>query len=224
MKDVERRIAALEQENAVLKGQLEALRVLLAPNKAAAPQRDEPRVRIMTPPLANVLQPTENELHRLLHIILGRFPVLAPREDPAEYAAQFRSAFIRLLHCGRRDKIDNERRLTWWLDDCREWCQQHQVNPDWVGGAPFTAAAIGHGDVEYTIADWPHDTAFALQFGGGGRPSGGWWKRALGGVILEPTPPRYPVASPSPARARQVVGRFATAGGPKLSGVQGSSR
>ena len=104
----------------------------------------------------------------MLYVVLDRYPVLKPREDPTDYAAQFRAAFIRLAHCGRRDKVDNERSLSWWTDDAREWCRRHRANPVWVGGAAFTAAVIAHGDIRYVMDNWPHDFAVGLQFGGGG--------------------------------------------------------
>ena len=66
-------------------------------------------MRITTPPLAKVALPTQDEFRRLLHVVLECYPVLKPREDPEDYAAQFRAAFIRLAHCGRRDKLDTER-------------------------------------------------------------------------------------------------------------------
>ena len=130
-------------------------------------------------------------------------PVLKPREDPEDFATQFRAAFIRLAHCGRRDKLDTERGFGWWLDDAREWCRRHQVNPSWIGGAAFTAAVIAHGDIRYVMDNWPHDTAFAIQFAGGGREATGQWKRVLGGALLDAVPPRYPTKSPSPARVQQ---------------------
>jgi hypothetical protein len=197
----EQRIAELEQQIGELRLEVAGLRRQHAPS----PRREESRVRISSPPLSNVALPTEDEFRRLLHVVLERYPVLKLREDPADYAAQFRSAFIRLAHCGRRDTVDSQRGLGFWLDDCQEWCRRHQVNPGWIGGAPFTAAVIAHGDIRFVFDDWPHDTAFALQFGGGGIPSGDWWKRVLGGAILGPVPPRYPTKAPSPARVHQMA-------------------
>lgn len=115
---LERRVRDLEAE-------VEALRHLLKP---AAPRREEPQVKITTPPLARVTLPTPDEFRRLLEIVVKRYPVLKPREDPEDFAKQFRAAFIRLAHCGRRDKPDTERSLSWWCDDAREWCGRHQVN------------------------------------------------------------------------------------------------
>jgi hypothetical protein len=204
MKDVEKRVAVLERENADLRARLDALQVLLVPTQPATPRRDEPQVRITAPPLANVALPTAAEFSRLLTIVLDRYPILRPREDPADYAAQFRAAFIRLAHCGRRDKIDNQRGLGFWLDDCQEWCRRHKVNPTWMGGAAFTCAVIAHGDIQFVMGDWPHDFAVGLQFGGGGRESKDWWRRAAAGVLLDPAPPLYPKAAASPARVRQV--------------------
>jgi hypothetical protein len=203
MKDVETRVAALEAENAKLKARLEALQVLLSPTKPTPPRQAQ--VKITTPPPAKITLPTEDEFRRLLHVVLDRYPVLKPREDPAAYAAQFRSAFIRLAHCGRRDKPDNQRGLAFWLDDCQEWCRCHQINPNSISGGAYTAAVIAHADVPFVIEDWPHDTAFALQFGGGGADPKNWWRRALAGTLLDPTPPLHRVAAPSPVRVQQLA-------------------
>jgi hypothetical protein len=198
MRDVERRIAVLERENRDLRARIDALQVLLAPTKPAVP----PQVKITAPPLANVVLPTPDELRRLLTIVLDRYSILRPREISEDYAAQFRAAFIRLCHCGRRDKIDSERGLGFWIDDAQEWCQRHQVNPSWIGGAPFTAAVIAHGDIKYIMDDWPHDFACALQHTGGGIEARDWWRRALAGTLLEPTPSPHPKPRSSPVRVR----------------------
>ena len=201
MNDIEKRIAALERENRDLKGRLDALQ----PAKAM-PLPPSP-VRIMSPPLARLVLPTEEEFQRLLAVVIDRYPILKPRADSPDYFTQFKAAFIRLLHCGRRDKVDNQRGLPFWLDDCREFCDRHRIHPSWITGAAFTAAVIAHGDIRFVMDDWPHDTAFGLQFGGGGHPASDWWRRVLAGTLLSQTPPLYPKAPPSPARARQVVWR-----------------
>jgi hypothetical protein len=201
MTDLEKRLL---RENADLKARVSALEVLLAPTKPAPPP--EPQVRISSPPLAKMAMPTDDEFRRLLHVVLDRYPVLKPREDPEDYAAQFRAAFIRLQHCGRRDKVDTERGLGWWLDDGAQWCRRHNVNPPWIGGAAFTAAVIAHGDIRFVMDDWPHDFSVALQWGGGGYECKDWWRRALSGTLLDPTPSSYPQAAASPARVQAEVG------------------
>ena len=142
--------------------------------------------------------PTPDEFHRLLHVVLDHYPILRPREETEDFRAQFRAAFIRLAHCGRRDKIDKDRGLGWWVDDCQQWCREHKVNPTWVGGAPFAAAVIASGDVKFVIDDWPHGFCVALQFGGGGIEPRDWWRRALAGTLLEPVPPERPKPAFSP--------------------------
>ena len=124
--------------------------------------------------------PNEQQFDRLLEIVVQHFPVLRPRED--DFNAQFRAAFIRLAHCGRRDKVDNERSLSWWCDDAREWCRRHRVNPSWINGSAFVAAVLAHGDIAYASLDgWPH-VALGLQFAGGGREPLEKWHTVLTAV------------------------------------------
>jgi hypothetical protein len=199
--DVERRLKALEEENRGLKSQIAALQ-LLAPTPKAPSLPPSP-VRISSPPLARSVLPTEDEYQRLLTVVTGRHPILKPRADTPDYFAQFKAAFIRLSHVGRRDKVDNQRGLGFWVDDCQEFCRRHQINPSSIGGGAYTAALIAHADIKFVIEDWPHDFVCSLQWGGGGAGCRGWWKRALGGTLLSPEPPRYPVPAASPARVRR---------------------
>jgi hypothetical protein len=187
---IEKRVAALERENAALKARLDA--------KAPAPLPPSP-VRI-THPVAKVTLPTEDEYRRLLQTVLDRYPILRPRADTPDYFAQFKAAFIRLSHCGRRDKVDNQRGLGFWIDDCQEFCRRHQINPSSIGGGAFTSAVIAHADIKFVIEDWPHDFVCSLQFGGGGIECRGWWRRALSGTLLSPEPPLHPVPMPAPSR------------------------
>ena len=207
MKDVEKRVAALEAENADLKGRLEALQVLLAPTKPAPPRRVEPQVRISSPPLARVALPTPDEFQRLMHVVLDSYPVLKPRGDPADYAAQFRAAFRRLLFLGRKEKLDTDHGLSYWTDECREFLQRHQIAcPVSIGGNAFTCAVIAQGDVPHTLGEnYPFDLSFGLQWGGGGIEARDWWRRALAGTLLPPTPSPYPKPRSSPARVRQEI-------------------
>jgi hypothetical protein len=195
--DIEKRIAVLERENASLKSQVAALR---APASTKVMPLPPSPVKITHPPLAKIVLPTEDEFHRLLEIVLIQYPQLRPREDSAGYSAQFRSAFVRLAHIGRRDKVDPQRGLGFWVDDASEFCRRHQINPPWITGGAFTTAVIAHADIKFVIEDWPHAFVCSLQWGGGGHECRGWWKRALGGALLEPTPPLHPPPLPAPSR------------------------
>jgi hypothetical protein len=175
MTDIERRLKALEIENRALRQQIDAMQVPASSKVTPLPPSP---VRISSPPLAKIELPTDDEYRRLLAIVLDRYPILKPRADSSDYAAQFRAAFIRLAHCGRRDVVDHKRGLSFWLDDCREFCDRHRIHPSWINGAPFTAAVIAHGDIRYTVEDWPHDFVCSVQFGGGG-PSA-----KIGGGVL----------------------------------------
>lgn len=134
--------------------------------------------------------PTDLEFDQLVDLVLVRWPQLRSPDDQS-FRAQFRAAFHRLLHLGRCDKLDTERGLSYWADDCRAWLSEHQPGNALVSGAAFTAAAIAQGDIQFTApTNFPCDLAFNLQFGGGGlETNGDAWRRVLAtGKLSEPVP------------------------------------
>jgi hypothetical protein len=205
MTDVEKRLAAVEAENADLKGQLAALQLLLG-NKTIPPRREEPppAVRI-THPVPQVSLPTDAECRQLCEIVWQRYPTLRPaRSEEEEFVAGFKAA-LRFVQChGRRAEPDYERGVGWWVDTARDWISQHRVGGFPISGSVLVVAIIAAGDVPYTN---PEESGFAagLQFGGGGILARDWWKRVLGGAILEPVPSPYPTKAPSPARVQQLA-------------------
>jgi hypothetical protein len=204
MNDIEGRIAALERENADLKAQLGALQVLL-PTIKPPPRRDEPSVKI-THPVRQVEVPTDDECRRLCEIIWQRYPTLRPsRGEEKEFAAGFKAAFRFVQHHGRRAEPDRQRALGWWVDTARDWISQNCSGGFPISGSCFVVAIIAAGDVPYSDPGEP-GFVVGLQWGGGGIPERGWWKRALGGALLDPVPSPYPTKTPSPARVRQAGG------------------
>jgi hypothetical protein len=203
MKDLKEQVADLERENRDLRARIGALE-LLAPTKPVAPRREEASVKITHPPLAKVPMPTEDEFHRLLEIVLTRYPELRP-SDAQGFEAEFRAAFQFLTHTGRREKLDRDHGLLFWIDTARAWLRDHKIASGvlGIGGTAFVAAAIASGDILYTSPDeFPH-ISFDLVPYGGGIEAAGEWKRVLGGAILDPTPSPYPTTAPSPARVQQ---------------------
>lgn len=111
-----------------------------------AEPRAEPGVRI-TYPVRRVSLPTSEEFEKPLAIVTARWPQLQ-RSDGAEFVV----AFHRILHLGRRKKLDTERGLAFWTDDVRAWQHQHQISPNvFVGGVSFTAAVLAQNDVGHTV-------------------------------------------------------------------------
>ncbi len=205
MTSVETRLKVIERENAALKAELDALRSLLG-NKSPAPLPPSP-VRI-THPTSKVEIPTAKEFDWLSEIVLRRYPQLAPRADREGFGSQFRVAMQRLLHVGRKDKLDTQHGLEFWTDDCRDWQQQHRVAQGvFVGGAAIVAAIVACGDIPYAPLDrFPFDLGFGLVAYGGGRPSSDKWREVLTtGRLLEPTPLDRPTVVPSPARVQQLA-------------------
>jgi hypothetical protein len=163
---------------------------------------EETGVRISYPQ-RRVALPTESESEKLLATVTARWPEMR-RADGAEFVV----AFHRILHLGRRDRLDNAHSVNYWCDGCRAWQNQQQISPGvFVGPVSFTAAVLAQGDVAHSMSDnFPFDLSFGLQFGGGGRPSNNQWRRALEtGALLEPTPLDRPSAIKSPARVRQLA-------------------
>ena len=192
---IEKRVAALERENRDLRARLEAL----APTKVT-PLPLSP-VRIVSPPLARIALPTEDEFRRLLEVVLTRYPILKPR-DTQGFEAEFRWAFQFLQHTGRREKLNRDHGLLFWIDTAAAWLREHKIAPSvlGIGGTAFVAAAIASGDILYTSPDeFPH-ISFGLVPFGGGIPAKDYWRRALSGTLLEAMAPLHPKPAPAPSR------------------------
>jgi hypothetical protein len=199
MDDLEKRIAALERENRDPKGRLDAL----APAPKVRPLPPSP-VRITSPSLAKIELPTEDEYRRLRENVLRKFPILKPR-DAQGFEEEFRWAFQFLQHTGRREKLDRDHDLLFWIDTVVAWLRKHKIAPGvlMIGGTAFVAAAIASGDILYTLPDaFPH-IYFGLVPYGGGLEAKGYWKRVLSGTILGASPPLYPKPEPAPSRIRR---------------------
>jgi hypothetical protein len=168
-------------------------------------RREEQQVKILAPSLPQVALPTPDECRQLCEIVWQRYPTLRPtRGEEQEFAAGFKAAFRFVQHHGRRAEPDRERSLGWWMDTARDWISQHHIGGLPISGSVLVAAIIAAGDVPYTHPEEPGFVC-ALQFGGGGSPSKDWWKRVLGGAILEPALSPYPTKAPSPARVQQMA-------------------
>ena len=172
----EQRIAALENEVRGLKNLLGAQK--RTPNRPEAltppPRRDEPQVRVTSPPLAKVELPSEGEFRRLLEIVLTRYPQLRPRANSLDHSGKVQGwLFIRLAHCGEAQQGDRQSALALVLarDDCQEWCRHHQINPN----NGFTGAGAIYGGCDRArrysaLCRGLGRTIFlrSCQFGGGG--------------------------------------------------------
>ena len=195
---VEKRIAALERENADLKARVEALQLLLPGNKPAPQRRVEPQVRV-TNPLPRVALPNEEQCRQLCEIVFQRYPSLRPRRgEEEEFAAEFRAAIRFVEHHGRRAQLDRDRGIGWWIDTARDWLSQHGGGNSLVGGNAFVAAVIAAGDVPHRD---PLEPGFAigLQHTGGGIEASARWHTVLTtGRLLDPVPPERPKPAFSP--------------------------
>jgi len=81
----------------------------------------------------------------------------------------------------------------------REWISQHRIGGFPISGVALVVAVIAAGDVLFSDPGEP-GLSIGLQFGGGGTPSRDWWKRVIGGALLEPTPPLHPAPLPAPSK------------------------
>jgi hypothetical protein len=189
--------ARLEQ----LEREVRDLRRLLAP----PPPKPQPKiveagVRIHTALTINpgFTMPNDDELDRLLAIVLSALPALKPKphrfdDGIDEFRGDFRSAFWALGALVRRaDKPDTGRATSWWVDHVSEQLRvagRRSIST----GLPLVAACLAHG-VEHTITKerFPHDVALGLAAYGGGKPCGNEWRKTL-------TSGRVRAASPLPA-------------------------
>jgi len=175
---LEQQVDALRRELAEVKGPRSNAEI---PHTSAPPQRQV----TISHPLEKASLPSDEEFPLLLQRVLARYPSLRP-DDERGFLGEFKQALTFCHHHGRRREIDRERSLGWWIDTCRTWCRQHGVPGYPVSSQAFVAAIIAAGDVQFTDPDEPGFSC-ALQFGGGGHPSGDWWRRVLSGTMLTPT-------------------------------------
>jgi hypothetical protein len=194
MPDDNQRIAVLEAEVRALKLLVQSQqRTLKAP-----PRQVESPVKI-THPVSKVSTPSADEARQLCDAVWRHYPKLRPGSgDGEEFFGQFSAAFQFVQHHGRR-AVDRERSLGWWLDTAREWISQHRIGGFPISGTALVVAIIAAGDVPFSDPGEP-GLSIGLQFGGGGTPSRDWWKRVIGGALLEPTPPLHPRPLPAPSR------------------------
>ena len=83
-------------------------------------------VRISPLPLRKVSLPSDDELEKLIGIVLERWPMLhAAGEDWHTFVVQFCAAFRRVRYLSRQSKLDTLRALGWWTDDCCSWLRDH---------------------------------------------------------------------------------------------------
>ena len=192
MKDIEKRLAAVEAENVALKAELAALQLLLPANKPALPQRAAPQVRV-TNPLPRVALPNEEQCRQLCEIVFDRYPSLRPRRgEEEEFAAEFRAAMRFVEHHGRRAAPDHGLGVGWWIDTARVWLSQHAGGNSLVGGNAFVAAIVAAGDVPYSDPGEP-GFAIGLQHTGGGIEASARWHTVLATRrLLDPAPPERP--------------------------------
>jgi hypothetical protein len=194
------RLQAAEQRVAVLESEIRSLEFLMGKQQrtVAAPRPPESPVKI-THPVSKASMPSHAECVRLCEIVWQHYPKLRPgRGEEEEFFSQFRAALEFVQHHGRAN-VDRERSLGWWLDTAREWISQHRIGGFPISGVGFVVAVIAAGDVPFSDPAEP-GLSIGLQFGGGGTSSRDWWKRALGGALLEPTPPLHPTPLPAPSR------------------------
>jgi hypothetical protein len=124
--------------------------------------------------------PTQSELDGLLRIVLASYPKLGPAGDPDKYKSSFRMSFLSLCHIRRRDGIDKLHHMSFWRDLGQDTLASLNVSAR-LELAPFVAAVIAHGDIDYTHPN--HEQNFSMSagliFGGVGRAYNGVWKKVF---------------------------------------------
>ena len=97
--------------------------------------------------------------------------------------SQFSAAFRFVQHHGRRADLDRNRGIDWWVDAALS----RNIGGPPISGLAFVFAVIAAGDVLFTD---PTEAGFytSLQFGGGGSPATDYWRRVVGGAVLNAAP------------------------------------
>ncbi|WP_136626350.1 hypothetical protein [Bradyrhizobium macuxiense] len=182
---IEQRLAALESEAA-------ELRAMLAGNAAQAPaqqQQRDPEVTVteVAEPLRAL--PSDEQLRRLLVVVLTEYPQLGPdrrripRALEIEYQdaafVEFKAAFTALSMMRRLPRPDTKHTTGYWIDACEDHLRQAGRQGDLTTSA-LVAAALAHGDITYRPLDeFPHGVELGLAIGGQGRLYNGAWRQVL---------------------------------------------
>lgn len=174
------RIAELEAR--LLQAETELASLRPAPKQAPAPYIEQgTTVTLHQPAFVQPENfPSQSELDGLLRIVLSEYPKLAPADDLDKYKSSFRMSFLSLCHIRRRDGIDKQHTMSFWRDLGQDTLASLNI-PAKLDLAPFVAAVIAHGDIDYTHPNHPQNFSMSvgLIFGGVGRAYNGVWKKVL---------------------------------------------
>jgi hypothetical protein len=174
------RIAELEAR--LLQAETELASLRPAPKQAPAPYIEQgTTVALHQPAFVQPEDfPSQSDLDSLLRIVLSEYPKLAPADDLDKYKSSFRMSFLSLCHIRRRDGIDKQRHMSFWRDLGQDTLASLSI-PAKLELAPFVAAVIAHGDIDYTHPN--HEQNFSMSagliFGGVGRAYSGVFKKVL---------------------------------------------
>ena len=157
--------------------------------KAPPKQEDGVRIYTLAPTLPEM--PSDEELTKLLGIVLKHYPALAPHETRRdEFSDDFRKAFVHIAGLQRAEKPDASRWVSAFIDHMAVQCGVT------VRGGAYIAAALAQGDVPFIASSMGQSWELGIKLYGGGRRAIAAWRNVLRGELLKPAVSERPFTVP----------------------------
>jgi hypothetical protein len=137
------------------------------------------------------IYPSDKQFDELLRIVLRGYPLLKPADgNEAEFQQQFQRAFFRLAFARRVERFDG-RDIADLKRECEDWLARQGFQSE-VSLFAFEAAAVGHGDIKYSVPPFDAER-FRMRVGielAGGLSGRGYdgrsWKVVLDRNMVSP--------------------------------------
>lgn len=132
--------------------------------------------------------PTQHEATRLIRIVAGRFPELAPPDaDERGYTRMFVNALAFLSFVRRESELNPDHGLAHFVDAAAAWFRQHDTEARRTNAAALLCAAIASGDIAYRMGHrWPFASLALSSHGMTGKPQSQWRRVLNAGKAPEP--------------------------------------
>jgi len=177
--ELEERVAELESENDALRSRLIAAGLMPTPADL----------------------PSDQQLDKLIGLVVTAHPQLEPREEEGNFRRQFLNALHFLTFARRSDELNREYALSFFVDQANQWCRQYNIDGG-VRSRAFVAAAITSGVKYSPVVRFPRDIELGLALGGASQGSSAWHSVLTSGEVPKPTPL---VQRARPERAQQLL-------------------
>lgn len=146
--------------------------------------------RLGHPELPGIDLPSDNEIDRLIALVLDKYSQLRISDPHIDYRGQFANALHYFSYVGRSEKADSKHAVSFWIDECGAWLDRQGWVHDRLLPAPFIAALICS-RIPFEQFSQPSAVNVGLHLGASGRPSDAWRETLMSG-LPEPMEPRRP--------------------------------